>query len=270
MRFLYKRREGHYKKQETLGWRILKIIIRRTQHKGGELNPRLGGSPSPWVLLFPSSFSSPASRDLDREETLSPCRPSFPSFWPGTTYHDHPDPSHLFFATKKTTDHASIFFSPLQEKKEAHLHCSLPLIFTIFPWLGTLEGGAPSAHPRNPYWAKHKKKGHLPQPEQTPLSSLSPSTGRCQNQQPSLPFLFPSINTATILTNLWQPLATTTSPYTSHSLQDCTRYEQRTNQQPTLLLPSSKLPLWGLALRASSSSINIQKPPLCTMSMHRL
>jgi hypothetical protein len=42
------------------------------------------------------------------------------------------------------------------------------------------------------------------------------------------------------LTNLWQPLATTTSPYTSHSLQDCTRYiyEQRTNQQPTLLLPS--------------------------------
>lgn len=79
---------------------------------------------------------------------------SLPSLFPfflAWNHHDHPDPSHLFFATKKTTDHASIFFSPLQEKKEAHLHCSLPLIFTIFPWLGTLEGGAPSAHPRNPY-----------------------------------------------------------------------------------------------------------------------
>jgi hypothetical protein len=92
----------------------------------------------------------------------------------------------------------------------------------------------------------------------------------CKTSSPHfLFFFFPSANTATILTNLWQPSVITTSPYTSHSLQDCTHCKQRTNQQPTLLLPSSKLPLCGLALYASSNSINIQQPPLCTVSMHQ-
>jgi hypothetical protein len=63
------------------------------------------------------------------------------------------------------------------------------LIFTIFPWLETAEGGPPSAYPRNLYRAEHKKKGHLPQPKHTLPSSLSPSTVvTCKTSSPH--FLF--------------------------------------------------------------------------------
>lgn len=94
---MYAKREQKKPLQETLRETITmspKKNQEDTKQRRGTENLFFGldGSPSPGSLVsfsFSSSLSSPASWDLDREEAWYPYRPSFPSFWPGTTAIGH-------------------------------------------------------------------------------------------------------------------------------------------------------------------------------------